>query len=155
VGHEQERGRSAAHQEPLQPGDGLDVQVIRGLVEEQQVRRGHQGLRQEDAPLHARGELLERGGPRKLHARQDALDREIAVERGVVLPLAPSRGAEEVRRQVPRGSQPGGDHVEDRAREMLRDLLGQQRDAGSRCQDDLALVRLDLAADQAKERRLA
>jgi hypothetical protein len=45
----------------LQPGDGVEVEVVGGLVEQQHVGRGHQRLRQRHALLHAARQLADRG----------------------------------------------------------------------------------------------
>jgi hypothetical protein len=47
-------------EELLQPADGEDVQVVRGLVEQEDVRAAGQHLRQEHAQLEAAGEGRQR-----------------------------------------------------------------------------------------------
>ena len=57
VAHEQ-HGTVVAREELLEPLDALEVQVVRGLVEQQQVRVAKQQLGQGDAHLPATGEVL-------------------------------------------------------------------------------------------------
>ena len=59
VGHEHE-GARVVEQEPLEPLDGVDVEVVGRLVEQQQVGVGEQGARQGHARELAAGES--RGG---------------------------------------------------------------------------------------------
>ena len=59
VAHEQ-HGTVVAREELLEPLDALEVQVVRGLVEQQQVRVAKQQLGQGDAHLPATGEVLGR-----------------------------------------------------------------------------------------------
>ena len=56
VGDEDQRARPAL-EEAFQPVDGLDVEVVGGLVEQQHVGRRHQRARQQHAALHAAGQL--------------------------------------------------------------------------------------------------
>ena len=55
VGHEQERPIPAA-QEFLEPGNGVDVEVVRRLVEEEEIGVGDKGPGEEHASFHATGE---------------------------------------------------------------------------------------------------
>jgi hypothetical protein len=48
-----------AHQQALQPVDGIQVQVVGGLVEQQHVGHGHQRLGQGHALLHAARQLAD------------------------------------------------------------------------------------------------
>ena len=57
VAHEQ-HGTVVAREELLEPLDAFEVQVVRGLVEQQQVRVAKQQLGQGDAHLPATGEVL-------------------------------------------------------------------------------------------------
>ena len=53
MGHEHE-GLFELQEEILEPEDGVDVQMVCGLVQEQQIRLAHQGLGQKDPALHPR-----------------------------------------------------------------------------------------------------
>jgi len=55
VGDEQQ-GPAPGLEEALQPVDGLDVQVVGGFVQEEQVGLRDQGTGEEGAPAHAAGE---------------------------------------------------------------------------------------------------
>ena len=70
VRHEDQRA-AIAQQIILQPGDGVDVQVVGRLVQEHDVGVAHQAARQEDAPLEPGGEALEIGRGVETHARDD------------------------------------------------------------------------------------
>ncbi len=50
---DEDQGAAPAEQEFLQPGNGLDVEVVGRLVEQQQLRITRQRTRQQHAPLHA------------------------------------------------------------------------------------------------------
>ncbi len=58
VGDEDQRA-AVAEQEVLEPADRLDVQVVGRLVEQEDIGVGDEGPRQQDAPLHPRGERRE------------------------------------------------------------------------------------------------
>ena len=45
MGHE-DKGSATPEQELLEPGDGFDIQMVGGLVEEKDVGLGHQRLGQ-------------------------------------------------------------------------------------------------------------
>ena len=73
VGHKEQRA-AEGEQELFKPGNGVNVQVVRGLVEEQKVRPACQGPREQDAALEAAGEFGEFCVLGKLQPRQDLLD---------------------------------------------------------------------------------
>ncbi len=60
MGHEHEC-LFILEQEILKPEDGGDIQMVGGLVEEQQVRFVHQGPGQKDPAFHTRGQKPELG----------------------------------------------------------------------------------------------
>ena len=51
-------GAAVAEQELFEPGDGLDVEVIRRLIEQQDVGLSHERPRQQDAPPPAAGQRV-------------------------------------------------------------------------------------------------
>ena len=51
-----------AHQQVLQPGDGVQVEVVGRFVQQQDVRPGHQRLGQRDALFHAARQAAHAGG---------------------------------------------------------------------------------------------
>ena len=56
---DQQHGRGAFGEERFEPFGGLDVEVVRGLVEEHHVRLGQQQLGQHEAVLLAAAERLD------------------------------------------------------------------------------------------------
>jgi hypothetical protein len=73
MGDEQQRA-TETEQEFLQPGDGIDVQVVGGLVQQQQVRLVHQGARQQHPALEPAGQVIEGQVGVQLQPRQHGLD---------------------------------------------------------------------------------
>ena len=73
VRDEDERA-AVAEQELLEPADRLDVEVVGRLVEQEDVGLGDEGLSQQDAPLHARGQALEGGVGLERHPGEDRGD---------------------------------------------------------------------------------
>ena len=67
-------GAAVGGQKVLQPGDGVDIQVIGGLVEHEDIGPRHQRLGQQGAPFHAGGEGGELGFGRQLHPGDDQVD---------------------------------------------------------------------------------
>ena len=55
VGDQQQRA-AEGHQQLAQPADGVQVQVVGGLIEQQHLGLGHQGLGQRDALAVAAGQ---------------------------------------------------------------------------------------------------
>ena len=82
--HEYERAAPTL-EEGLKPFDGVDVEVVGGLVKEEEVGRGDQSPRQQHPPLHARGERLEENLAHEAHAREDLVDRVLPLPGGVML----------------------------------------------------------------------
>jgi hypothetical protein len=60
VADEQQRPGELGHV-VLQPGDGLDVEVIGGFVQQQDVRLAHQGACQQHPPAPAAGQRVKAG----------------------------------------------------------------------------------------------
>ena len=103
VGDEDDRA-AVAEQEGLEPADRLDVEVVRRLVEQEDVGLAHDGPRQEHPALHTRGELLELRVGVEADAgdhRLDAMVRAADLMMIVVEALRPPRRRRSPR--VPRG----------------------------------------------------
>ncbi len=168
---EQQR-RRGSQEELLEPADGVDVEVIRRLVQEENGGLADQGLRQEHAAFHPGGEGGHVGVALEGHPREDRLDFLVDVPaafgfQGVMdaveaFPqcLAPLDGqtaanAMVLGQQLGPGPQAPNDLVEDRAAQALGHVLREH------CRDqpllprDLAAIRLDLSVDQPQERGLA
>ena len=135
VGDEDQRP-AEPEQVVFEPADRLDVQVVRRLVEQQDVGLADQRPGEQDPALHARGERLERGVGVELHPREDPVDRVAGRVAAVAL------------------VEPGGDLVEDRAAPPLGDLLDQPGDPDPLRADHLALVGREVAVEELQERRL-
>jgi hypothetical protein len=71
---DEDQGALPGLQEAFEPVDRLDVEVVGGLVEQQQVGRGYQGARQQHAALHAAGQAREQGIAVELQAIERFLD---------------------------------------------------------------------------------
>ena len=67
-------GAAVAGQELFEPGDGVDVEVVGGFVEEQQVRLPDQRARQEHAAAPAAGERIDDGVAIEVQPGQDEID---------------------------------------------------------------------------------
>ncbi len=163
VGDEQ-HGTVEAGQGFFQPGDGADVQVVRGFVEQQQVGFGHQRLSQQHSPPPASGQLgkgaiggqlqtAERAFHQLLQAPailgfQGLLNMHELVE--VVLILNVHAQVMVLGEQLAYPGQAFGDHIEDRAVVGPRQLLWQLADLQSRRAPDFAVVCAAIALDQAQ-----
>ena len=118
VGYEEERPR-LTKQKGLEPGDGVDVQVVGGLVEEKDVRVLGKRPGDQRPALHPPGKGAEIGAGRKAQAGDRLLRR-------------------------PSGT--AGDDFVHGPRKTGRDLLGDEGDLDPLLPDDLAFVRRDLPA---------
>ena len=61
MGHEEERRFALAADEALQPLDGLDVQMVRGLVQQHEVGFVRQHLRKQHATAESARKRVEHG----------------------------------------------------------------------------------------------
>ena len=111
--------------------------MVRGLVEQEDVGLADERPRQEDAPLHARRQVVEPGLGLQSHPRDDRPD-----------PIIRARG-------MPAILQPFGHLVGDGLPRALGDLLRQPPDPQPLLADDLPLVGRDLPRDQAEQQVLA
>ena len=73
VRHEDQR-RRPAEQEIFQPGDRVDIEMVRRLVEQQHVRLGDERPRQQHAPLHAGRKRAHFQFALQAHPREQPLD---------------------------------------------------------------------------------
>ncbi len=166
VGDEQ-HGAVEGGQLLLEPGNGVEVQVVGGLVEQQQVRLGHQRPGQRHAPPPAPGErshLGVLGQPQAGQHHVDALVEGPAVDRleaRLQLGHAAHVGLVLVDQVVVLGEQLArlgqalGHHVEDGLAGGLGEILGEHADLQTRSAPDAAAVGQDLGGDQLEQRRLA
>ena len=133
----------ARRQVPRQPVDALDVEVVRRLVEQQQLRRVEQQLRERDAAPLATGQRpdlrLHPSGKRDRHPAEQAGQH--GAERRVPRPLVLGTIAHEL--------------LADRAVAVELVALGQQRRADAAGHRDRAAVGLLGAADQPQQGGLA
>ena len=164
VGDEQHGARIAA-QGVFQPGDGADVQVVGGFVEQQQIRLGHQRLGQQHAPPPAAGQFGEGLFRRQLQPAQGAFHQLLQAPAiaGLQLlldvhePLHIQFAAGVLGQVMVLGEQfadagqARGHHVEHRAVVGARQFLRQFADLQRRGAPDLAVIGLLLALDDAQE----
>ena len=171
VRHEQER-HAAPDEEVLHPLDGGDVEMVGGLVEQQQVGLAHEGAGQQRLALApARG-----GGKRSIGVEAEVQQHRLHLvvhvpgARGVQRAVQPvefaQRGVAGVRlhpvarlviaREEPPGfAQARRHHVEDGALEAVGYLLLQSRNGDPRLPRDAAAVRHERAVQQLHQRALA
>ena len=166
---EQQRAGELA-QVVLQPADRVDVEVVRRLVEQEQIGLGDERLAEERASPPAAGQLAERTIGRQRQPRHDGLDTlleppsiallELVLE--VAQPLELGMAVGDLSRHVvilrderAELAQAGGDFVEDRAIRRAGDVLIETRDAQPGRPPDRSAVGRDLAGDHLEQARLA
>ncbi len=162
---DEEHGRGEFEQRLLEPFDRRDVEVVGGLVEEQQVRPHHQRAGERDAFLQPAGKLRDRRVLGKSQAAQRRLD--AVLERPAVrglerfLQVVHARQVARVRRgvvvdeELAARAHPLGHRLEDRvSRHELR-LLSDARELQSRLQAHLAVIGARHALDQLQQRGFA
>ena len=141
---DEEEGLDVLEEELLQPDDGIDIQMVGRLVQEQDVGVRDQGPGQERAAFGAAG----KGGELRIRVEgEPAEDPLHLLVQGppsglfqLLLEVSPAASAappppcrQEVADMVVLGQQfrrvshPSGHHVEDRPGDPLGDLLGDQR----------------------------
>ena len=149
----------------LQPIDGFDIEVVGRFVEQKNIRLRHQSAGQQDPPLHAAG----KGGEIQLgiqtHALQCGTDLllQIPAAGGLDAPLHFGQriaiefsGMAEmvVKRQIiAQSAQPGGDHIENRTVQAVRDFLLEPCDFKTFFTHDTAVIGLQLAGDELQQSR--
>ena len=171
VGDEQQR-TAELDQKLLQPADGLDVEVVGGLVEQQQVGLGDQRPRQQHPALEAAGQLRELGIRVQPQARQHRLDAVgVAPAASRLEPVLDARQPFQRRLRAVLGDPPAGrvpvaqvggqpaqgvrDPVVDPALQVLGYRLLQPGDAQPVGNPALTAVRGQFAGDDAQQRALA
>ena len=164
VRDEDEAERCAA-QKFLEPRDRRDVEVIGRLVEQQHVGRAHQRLSQQYAALHAAGLRGEVGVGGQFQTLQHLADTAIQIPAVLCLDLS-LHGAERgqvalgdgvmvAREQSAELAESLRDDVEHAAARVLRYFLRELGHAHAALRAHLAIVGLDLAGEQAQQRRFA
>ena len=163
-----QRGAVPVLETVLQPQRGVEVEVVGGLVEEQQVRAAHQGLREiEPDPPPAR-ELADRprevfgiepepvedpGRPRLRGVRVDRL--ELRVERRQPALVGRCRSACSIARSILAKRPVTVDRPLERAHRPQRNLLLQVRDRPAAGKLDVAFLGEQPAEQEQEEARLA
>ena len=165
VGDESERALVAA--EPaLQPDDRVEVEVVRRLVEQQQIRRAHERAREVEPHAPAAGELgdapleVRRREAEPVEHRRGAGARRVAVpvrERLVrvreALAVAGVLGVGELALGAPQRLVAVDDELDRRALERGR-FLGDVGDGPAGRQLDVAGIGVQLAAEEREQARL-
>ncbi len=171
VGDEEHRA-GVIGQQRLEPGDGLDVEMIGRLVEQQQVGLGHQRARQQRAAAPPARQRVDGRIGRQAQTRQHGLDALLHIPAVLLVQLVlclrqafqrPGRvivrdldGRMVIRRhQRADVAETFGDDVEDRCARGERHVLLEARDAHAGLQPPRAGVGRLLAAGDAEQRRLA
>ena len=119
----------------LEPFDGGDVEMVRRLVEEQEIRLADHGPGQQDASLLSARQRLEAGFRPDAGLLQGALDPPVAVP-------ALGRGS---------GLKSRGHDVPDRAVDRAGKHLGDKGDRESRRPLEVSGVRLEMAGENGEE----
>ena len=71
--HEDQRS-GIAEQKVLEPLDGFEIEMVRGLVQQQEVGIGHDRFRHQHAALHSRRERVKEGRRVEGHSRNRGLN---------------------------------------------------------------------------------
>ncbi len=147
-----------------EPELGLEVEMVRRLVEDQQIGIAEQRAGQRHAHAPAAGELAarpclggvveaqaiqDRGGARGRGGGADLVEPHVDV--GQPQPIMRGLGLGHQRRALDVGCQHGVEHADVAARRILR----HRADAGAAHQVDVAAVGLELALDQLEQGRFA
>ena len=138
VAHEQQRARELEHH-ILEPGDGLDVQMIGRLVEQQEVGLRDERASEHDAPPPAARQRPERRIAVELQPRDDL----IRLQSGLPIALEAHLGGL------------AGDHLAHGFAARRRHLLGEARRLGAGTNPKFAAVGRDLAGNDLEQRGLA
>jgi len=148
-------------EEAFQPVDGLDIQMVGGFVQQQDVGLADQCLRQQYASLHAAGQRGKVHVAGQFQLGENFLDAAIQIPPVLRLDLVlhVTEGGEVAlieqmviaRQQAAEVAQALCHHVEHAAGGALWHLLRQARDDNPALHTHLAVVRMQLAADQLQE----
>jgi len=153
----------------FKPGNRTDVQVVGWFVEQQQVRLGNQGLRQQDATTPAAGQFGEGLVGRQLQTAQGAVDQllqapavtgfEVVLDVHQLVQVGIGNDVLAqvmvLREQFANTVQAFGDHVEHGPLVGHRQFLRQFADLEARCAPDGAVIGLLIALDQLHHAGLA
>ena len=161
---DEQHGPIETGQRLFQPGNRADIQMVGGLVEQQQIRLGHQCLGQQHAAAPPTGELGQGAVSRQLQATQGAVDQLLQapailrlerllymhelLEIGLVLDVLAQVMV--FGEQLADAGQAFGDHIEYRAVIRSRKLLRQFADLQPRGTPDFAVIGRPIAFDQAQ-----
>ena len=137
VVRDEHHGAGVIGQERLEPGDGVDVEMVRRLVEQEEIGLAHQRAREQHAATPSTRQRVDDGLGRQLQPRQDEIH--------VVLAQPLLINVEVMR-------MPFGHDVEHRAVGRKRDVLLETRDPQPRLTPDGAAVGRQVAADDLQER---
>ena len=130
---DKQEGAAAPDQEGFQPGDGIDIQVVGGFVEEDEVRFAEDGLGQQHAAARAAGERLKIGGGVEV----ETAERLVGFQEAAVVV----------------GS--GADDVDHAAAQMRRHLLGEAGHVQLGRAGEMSGIRRGFAGEDAQERAFA
>ena len=119
----------------LEPADRLDVEMVRGLIQQQEVRLRDEGPTQHHAPPPAAGQIRHARIARELETRDDLID----IELRAPLLVRTVRGRA-CPQDLPHAHIARGRH-----------LLGEARRSRARANPHLARVRRDLAAQELQQ----
>ncbi len=139
VRHEHHRA-AIVREEAFQPGDGVDVQMVRRLVEQQQVRLADQRARHQHTPAPSARQRVHHRGGRQRESRQHEVHVVLAQPRFVLVEMM---------------RVPFGDDVEDGAARRERHVLLEPRHPQRRLTPDVPGIGRSLAADDLQQRRFA
>ena len=167
VVRDQEQRAAIVAQPGLEPDHRVEVEVVGGLVEQQQVRAAHQRLRQVQAHAPATGEVRHRALDVRLQEAEAVEQRRRARARRVAADLVQARmefsDVRAIVRRFGRG-QLGLDaaqlgvaveHVVDRRLRQAGRLLGDVGDHPARRHVEVALVGMELVAQHGEQAGLA
>jgi hypothetical protein len=118
----------------LEPADGLDIEVVRGLIQQQEIGLRDERSTQHHTPPPASGQIRHARIARELETRNDLVDLELRA------PLLLLRG------------RPCPQHVPHAHLAGRRYLLGEARRSRPGANPHLARIRRNLAAQQLQER---
>ncbi len=159
--------RRIVEQKILDPADRIDVEMVRGLVEQQQLRFDRQGPRKHRPPLHSRRKLGKRGVRVELEPLDRMLDLPLelpgalGIERGVQPIELVRRGGHSPGGVLPNAGQKRsllaqtiGDNVEDGLEAAAGHFLRQPRHAQSGRAFDDAGIGSEVSGEELQQRRL-
>ncbi len=166
VGDEQ-HGAGEGRDLLFQPGDGIEIQMVGRLIEQQQVRVRHQRTRQCDTTAPAAGQVFHHGVFRQAQAGQhgidtllelpaiDAFQRDLHMLETLEVRLGVADQVMIFRQQRARLRQAFSDDIEDGTSFGGRQVLREHADLEARRLPQLTGIGLEFAGDQLEQGRLA